>query len=746
MIFNEYSVMDLVTYLKQIPAFKKTDCSVILKSIDFFSDIDGKILEEISPWVHFCEFKKDHIICRHGKFNEKFYILLSGNAHATIPTENNPRYVLYKLSPGSFFGGGVLFPFLSRESTIAAVEDICAMSLNAEALRLLINKSPRIKSLLDEEYISRKLQRDLRRMPVFTMLNETIFQKMITKVELISVSKNEIIFKQGDEGDALYLIRDGEVNVFIKKETKEQLIAILGEGQFFGEMALLSNDKRNATLKAAKKSELVKISRNVFYEIIKEEKNMLEDMQIAVNERKKHEKIALENPNMAVITRRLIDLNREVTAHLNIISECTIDTDSGSALLASLPGSRYPFVYPRDSACASRFLYALSTSDLKSGDIAFRLLGEISRFIHNCQRDDGYWGQRYGINGNDKGIYKQEDNVAHGVTILCRYLLAAKKRDVNIHQFADMVESIKKGATYALRNYYRNEIHLFYSTTSIHESALEEGYSIWVNYAYLLMLWLIEDVCKEYDLKGHFEEEKNLRKGFETTIGNILSLSKRYVRRLKPDGVVDLRPDITLLSPFFFGTGMETEHFNNDESFVNTIHFVEDTLWDPHLGMLQRYLPFIEDPHTHIHAGNGPWLPYTAMLAQYYFYSGNLKRGNEIIDIIDTYKTKEGYLCEHLTTSERFNEFKRLEWNPGRDQEKEFDPETLVDNISYDNILEELNHMRNAYTDVEKQSSKVGDKGYITFATTFATPLMWAHAEYAMALMLKIQKEIDSLS
>lgn len=740
MIFNEYSVPYLVSHLKQIPAFKEIDSPAILKSIDFFSDIDVELLEEISQFVQLCEFKKDDIICRHGKFNEKFYILLSGNAQATIPTENNPKYILYKLSPGSFFGGGVIFPSHPRESSIIAVENITAISLNAEALRILMNKSARIKSLLDEEYISRKLQRDLRRMPIFTMLNEKIFQRVMTKVELISVSKHDIIFRQGDEGDALYLIRDGEVNVFIKKEAKEHLIAILGEGQFFGEMALLSNDNRTATLKAARKSELVKISRNVISEIIKEEKSMLEELTIAVNERKEHEKIAFDNPNMAVITRKLLDLNREVTAHLDIISECTIDTDSGSALLASLPGSRYPFVYPRDSACASRFLCKLSNSDLKAGEIAFRLLGEIARFIHSCQRDDGYWGQRYGINGNDKGIYKQEDNVAHGVTILCRYLLAARKKGVDIHNVDDIVKSIKKGATYALRNYYRNEIHLFYSTTSIHESALEKGYSIWVNYAYLLMLRLIEDICKEYNLKGDFEEEINLKKGFETTIDNIFSLSKRYVRRLKPDGVVDLRPDITLLSPFFFGTGMETEHFKNNELFANSIDFIEDTLWDPHLGMLQRYLPFIEDPHTHIHAGNGPWIQYTAMLAQYYFYSGNLEKGNEIMDIIGSYKTEEGYLCEHLTTPERFHEFKRFEWIPGRDQEKEFDPEILVDNIPYDNILEELNHMKTSYDDVQNQCKNVGDNGYITFAT----PLMWSHAEYAMALMLKTQKEVDA--
>ncbi|MCP4133619.1 MAG: glucoamylase, partial [bacterium] len=141
---------------------------------------------------------------------------------------------------------------------------------------------------------------------------------------------------------------------------------------------------------------------------------------------------------------------------------------------------------------------------------------------------------------------------------------------------------------------------------------------------------------------------------------------------------------------------------------------------------------------THIHAGNGPWIQYTAMLAQYYFYNGNLEKGNEILKTIDSYMSPEGYLCEHLTSPERFYEFKRLEWIPGRDYEKEFDPAILVPHTPYDNIVEELNHMKNAYENVENQCQQVGHGGYITFAI----PLMWSHAEYGMALMLKTEKEL----
>ncbi len=737
-----YSLSDILKKLQHIPYFQETSGGLILKSIPFFQDIDESVLMEASPSVTFKEYTEDEIVCRHGKFDQRFFYILSGSARAIIPTENNPRYELYSLQSGDFFGEEVIFSTGPRENTIIVNDTLFALSINSDVLKKIIESNKETRNLVETKYFERKLKIDLRSVPVFTSLNETLFKKVLERLDHISIPSETVVFKEKEQGDSFYLIRQGEVKVYHTVNEKEHLIAILGEGQFFGEMSLLSDESRNATVITSCNCDFVKLDREEFIDIVRQDDMMLQEIMHVAEARKGHRKRVLESPNIAIINQKLMKLSKEVNRHLDILSQCTIDTEKGSALLATLPGSRYPYVYPRDSACASRFLFKLIMSNLRSGEIAFRLLGEISRFIMNCQREDGYWGQRYGINGEDKGIYIQEDNVAHGVSILCRYLLAAKYKGIAIPKLDRYIEAIDKGAAFARTNYYRNEIHLFYSTTSIHESAIEEGYSIWVNYAYLTMLRLIESVCKEYDILDRFPEEMELKSGFEITVDKVFSISGRYVRRLRPDGVVDLRPDITLISPFFFGTGLENDFFDkNNETFKNAIDFVVDTLWDPDLQMLQRYLPFIEDPDTHIHAGNGPWIQYTVMLAQYYFYIGEVEKGNEVLSIVDSYKSKEGYLCEHLTTPERFFEFKRLEWMTGSDFEKEFDPKILTPGLSYDNIVEELTHMKNAYEDVEAQCLRAGDGGNITFAT----PLMWSHAEYGMALLMRTEQEIKQL-
>jgi GH15 family glucan-1,4-alpha-glucosidase len=205
------------------------------------------------------------------------------------------------------------------------------------------------------------------------------------------------------------------------------------------------------------------------------------------------------------------------------------------------------------------------------------------------------------------------------------------------------------------------------------------------------------------------------------------SRGQYYFRRYTPEGEIDFKPDVTLFSPFYFG--FEQARSNKME---NTVEFFSRHLWDPELGGLQRYLPFTEDLSTHIHAGNGPWMNFTAILAQYYYKRGDIQRGDGILNIIDKYRNSEGYIPEHISTPQRFQEFMEREWNTGLDFHKEFSEEILLDDIPFDRIVEELNHMKQAY----QRAARTMNKGLT--CVRFVTPLMWSHVEYILALFSKM--------
>jgi len=162
-----------------------------------------------------------------------------------------------------------------------------------------------------------------------------------------------------------------------------------------------------------------------------------------------------------------------IKEHFEIIKKCAIYDESSqrAALLATAPGSRYPYFYPRDAASASHLLNTISLSGFSYSDEAYALLREVANFALYIQREDGHWGQRYGTDGTDKSIYIQEDNVAHGMIIVSNYILASLDRGEEVGRLQELIGSLNKAAIYALEHNFRREINLFFSTTSIHESA-----------------------------------------------------------------------------------------------------------------------------------------------------------------------------------------------------------------------------------------------------------------------------------
>jgi len=164
------------------------------------------------------------------------------------------------------------------------------------------------------------------------------------------------------------------------------------------------------------------------------------------------------------------------------------------------------------------------------------------------------------------------------------------------------------------------------------------------------------------------------------------------------------------------------------------------------LGMILRYLPFNLDFATHVHAGNGPWLQYTAILAQFHYWNDNTKQGDELLATIDQYKNEKGEIPEHLSTCNRLDHFVQNEWKTGVDFAKEFHKPILLDDVDFDKILEEANNMARSYQETGSKcvfrDPKAREGGYIQFAT----PLMWSHVEYARALLVRAKDwwKIDS--
>jgi CRP-like cAMP-binding protein len=89
--------------------------------------------------------------------------------------------------------------------------------------------------------------------------------------EELHVPKNAVIFRQGDPGNEMFVIASGRIRLTIGTEGHEKEVALLGPGEFFGELSLLEGAPRSATAQAAEDSTLLAISRDVFAMMVQDD-------------------------------------------------------------------------------------------------------------------------------------------------------------------------------------------------------------------------------------------------------------------------------------------------------------------------------------------------------------------------------------------------------------------------------------------------------------------------------------------
>lgn len=110
-----------------------------------------------------------------------------------------------------------------------------------------------------------------RKFPLFADLDDRELQAVAAVAKSRRYAKEDVVFYADESGDIFCLIREGQVKVtMISPEGKEIILKLLGPGDFFGEMALLDDEPRSATVVATEPLELVTIWRNDFLQILAE--------------------------------------------------------------------------------------------------------------------------------------------------------------------------------------------------------------------------------------------------------------------------------------------------------------------------------------------------------------------------------------------------------------------------------------------------------------------------------------------
>jgi CRP/FNR family cyclic AMP-dependent transcriptional regulator len=104
----------------------------------------------------------------------------------------------------------------------------------------------------------------LKRIPLFASLPEGDQRNLVSLLRRVNLRKGEILFRQGDEGLSLYLILQGRIRISLSRQMDVVTLAILGQGEFLGEMALFDGLPRSADAIALEDSYLYALNRKDF--------------------------------------------------------------------------------------------------------------------------------------------------------------------------------------------------------------------------------------------------------------------------------------------------------------------------------------------------------------------------------------------------------------------------------------------------------------------------------------------------
>jgi CRP-like cAMP-binding protein len=110
----------------------------------------------------------------------------------------------------------------------------------------------------------------LRKIPMFANIEPAKLKLLAFTSERLSYADGEVLFRQGDPGDAAFLIIAGEADVTIETEKGPLAVATLGDHDFVGEIAILCDVPRTATVTARSDLEALRIEKDLFFRLIGE--------------------------------------------------------------------------------------------------------------------------------------------------------------------------------------------------------------------------------------------------------------------------------------------------------------------------------------------------------------------------------------------------------------------------------------------------------------------------------------------
>ena len=232
-----------------------------LSLVPLFAALPPAALEDLAREVSRVSYAPGAVIVRQGDHGDRFYAIVEGTVDIIQEHDSGLERVVAELSAGDCFGETALLAPVPRGATVKAHGNVTALALSFDGFKRLVDsmKTVDLTRLI-------RAAATLNRNPLFSALAPERISSLLPRLVPKSVAAGVEVVRRGDAGDFFYLVDDGELEVL--DEEGQQRVATLGKGDHFGEVALLRDVPRMATVRATRETSLWSLSKADFFSVL----------------------------------------------------------------------------------------------------------------------------------------------------------------------------------------------------------------------------------------------------------------------------------------------------------------------------------------------------------------------------------------------------------------------------------------------------------------------------------------------
>lgn len=251
-------------------------------------------------------YSTGQLICRQMERDANLYIILMGEVEVSEGDKKN-KVTLAHLGKGEVFGEISALFRMPRISSVLAAKPTVVLEIAGDIFEEVIEKNPTLLNAIIQRFGDRLIETALRSVSFLRFMPADSLSKLIQEASLVSIIPGNAIVKEGEPGDAMFIIVHGAARVTHTLGKQTLPIAIIGPGDYFGEWSVLTGAPRTATVIALSHIETIRVERETLLHFIQEHPEVRDRIDQVAHKRHDDMVSGVSNSGSDGHTRKSID-------------------------------------------------------------------------------------------------------------------------------------------------------------------------------------------------------------------------------------------------------------------------------------------------------------------------------------------------------------------------------------------------------------------------------------------------------